>query len=122
MKYLAAYALLALSGKKEISNAILIKTLEISKLFSEVFKPMPLMLKSTKLSMLLEERPSISLLLRDKLDWEAHLLLHQTIRKMLPRKRRKRKSPRRNNNPKRKLRRLLRKRKMLIWEICSVDQ
>ena len=122
MKYLAAYALLALSGKKEISNAILTKTLEISKLFSEVFNPTPLMLKSTKSSMPLEERPSISSSLRDRVDWEAHLLLHPAIRKMLPRRRRRRKSPRRNNNLKRKLRRLLRKRKMPIWEICSVDQ
>lgn len=124
MKYLAAYALLALSGKKEISNAILMKTLEMLKLFSEAFNHTPLMMKSTKSSMPLEERLSINLSLRDRVDWEAHLLLHQIreIRKMLPRKRRKRKSPRRNNNLKRKLRILLRKRKKPIWEIFSVDQ
>lgn len=124
MKYLAAYALLALSGKKEVSNAILTKTLEISKPSSEVSSPTPPMMKSTRSSMPSEERLFTSSLLRDRADWAAPLLLHPTrlIRKMLPRRTIKRKSPRRNNNLKRKLRRPLRRKKMLIWEICSVDQ
>jgi len=49
MKYLAAYALLALSGKTNISNQSLIQPPKTLKLFSTAFNPMPLTKNSTEL-------------------------------------------------------------------------
>jgi len=60
MKYLAAYALLALSGKKDISTSFFTQTPMISKPFSAVFNLMHQMMTSTKSSLHLRANLSIS--------------------------------------------------------------
>jgi hypothetical protein len=66
MKYLAAYALLALSGKKDISTGDFIQMQRISNPYSVAFNLTPLMPKSTKSLLPSREKPSINSSLRDK--------------------------------------------------------
>lgn len=124
MKYLAAYALLALSGKKDICTHLLIQPLVTSKLSSTVFKLMPLIARSTKSLKPAKENPSINSSLTDKVDWEAHPqpLLPKLTRKNLPRSRnlKRKKNLKRSNSP-RKLKNHLKNNKKQIWEICSDD-
>lgn len=102
MKYLAAYALLALSGKKDISTPPLIQLQAILKPCSPVSNPTPPMQRSTKSSTLSRESPSINSLLMDSHDWEAHLhRLPRLRRKKPPRRRRKSQNPRKKS-PRRK--------------------
>lgn len=121
MKYLAAYALLALSGKKDISTPSLIQPQAILKPCSTASNPTPQMQRSTKSSRLSRERPSINSLLTDSHVWEARLpLLPRPRRRRLPRRRRRSPSPRRKN-PRRRSLRSLKNNKTQILEISSDD-
>jgi hypothetical protein len=123
MKYLAAYALLALSGKKDISTHLVIQPPRTSKPSSVASHRMPLTKKSIKSSPPPRENPSISSSTTGKRDSEAPPPLpSQPRRRTLPRRRRRRRNPKRSNSPRRRLlRRLLKNNKTQISEICSDD-
>ena len=124
MKYLAAYALLALSGKKDISTSHPTQPPRILNPSSVAFNPMPLMPKLTRSSTLSRARLSTSSFLRVRADSELapdllppRSLTRRTIRrKKSPRRRRRPRSPspRRRRHPKNN--------KMPIWEISSDDR
>lgn len=121
MKYLAAYALLALSGKKDISTPPLIQPQAILKPCSTASNPTLQMQRSTKSSRPSRERPSINSSLTDSHVWEAHLpLLPRPRRRRLPRRRRRSQSPRRKN-PRRRSWRSRKNNKTQILEISSDD-
>lgn len=124
MKYLAAYALLALSGKKDICTHTLIQPLLTSKLSLAVFNHMPLIARSIKLSKPAKENPFTNLLLTDKADWEAQAppLPKLPTRNKPPRNRHpRRKSLKRSNNPRKFNQNHLKNNKTQIWETCSDD-
>lgn len=60
MKYLAAYALLALGGNNNISTFLIIKPLQTLRECWEMLRSMPMMPISTDLSNLSRVRPSIN--------------------------------------------------------------
>lgn len=120
MKYLAAYALLALSGKKDISTPPLTQPQATLKPCSAAFNPTPPMQRSTKSSRLSRERPSINWLLRDNHVWEAHLHLLRLRRRRLLRRRRRSQSLRRRS-PRRRLWMMSKNNKTQILEISSDD-
>lgn len=124
MKYLAAYALLALSGKKDICTHLFIQPLVTSKLSSAVFNHMPLMPRSIKSLKPAKENPSINSSLTDKVDWEAlpQPPLPRLTRNKLPRNRslKRKKNLKRSNSP-RRLKSHLKNNKTQILEICSDD-
>lgn len=121
MKYLAAYALLALSGKKEISTPSSTQMHRILNPSSEAFNPTPPMKKSTRSSRPSEESPSINSSPKDRLASEAPppqlppspLKRRRLLRNNSPR--------RRSNNPRRRSSSPPRKRKTQISEISSDD-
>ena len=120
MKYLAAYALLTLGGKTDISSPHLIQKPQTSSLSSETSDRKSLMRTSTESSVASRERSCTSWSLRVKRESEvAPLLLLLPApprRKLLKSSKRRRKSPRRSPL-------LLPPRKQLtrISEISSVD-
>lgn len=122
MKYLAAYALLSLSGKKDISTNAPTQLLRTSKDCSEASNPTQLMTRSTKLSQLSRVKPSISSSEKARPVWEARLPPLPRLRRRKPPKRRRRSPSQRRRSPRRRLLKSPRRRKMLISEICSDDQ
>lgn len=109
MKYLAAYALLALSGKKDISTSRSTQTPRTSRDFSAASNPTPLMQKSMRSSTLSEARPSTSSSLKDRADSATPPLplpLRPPIRRMPRRKRRRKSLRRRRKNPRKRSRKL----------------
>jgi len=121
MKYLAAYALLALSGKKDICTSYLIQPLRILKLFSAVSSPTHLTMTSTKSSQLWRENLSINSLLKDNFVLVAVDLLQVEELQRLPKRRRllKNNNPRKKKNQRRK--KSPKSKKMKIWEVSSID-
>lgn len=120
MKYLAAYALLTLGGKKDISTSHLTQPPQTWRLFSAVSSLTLLMPKSIKLSQLLRGNLFTNSSLRDKADSETvlHLLAKLPKRRKSRRKSLKRKS--RNKSPRRKPHQPPKK-KTQISEISSDD-
>ena len=123
MKYLAAYALLALSGKKDISTLTSTQPPMTSNLSSAASNPTPAMLKSMKWSKHSRASPFTNSSLKDKADSEMlpPLLLAKLLRR---RSRRRRRSPRRRKNPRRRKSLRLKhpkNNKTPIWEISSDD-
>ena len=121
MKYLAAYALLTLSGKNNISISYPIQLPMTLKRSSPVSNPIPLTINSTELLRPWKESNFINWLLREarELDQvDQLLLLHQRqLRRsklLKNNNQRRRRSLKRSKNL--KLSRLMR-----IWEICSAD-
>lgn len=122
MKYLAAYALLALSGKNNISTSCNTQPPMILKVCSVASNLPPPMMNLTELSSLWRESRFISLLLREPRELEQvdPLPLLQA-KAPLPRRKplknnnpRRKKSPRRSKSPKSS-------RLTKIWEIYSAD-
>ena len=122
MKYLAAYALLALSGKNNISNTSLTQTPTISKLSSTAYKHASLTKNSTESLRHSRESHSISWLLREarKSELVDQLLLLQAKARKRRSRLPKNNNPRRRKSPRRK-KSLRLSRLMRIWEICSAD-
>ena len=116
MKYLAAYALLALAGKNNISTHHNTQPPKISKQSSPASNPTPTTTNSTELSRLWRENRSISWSLR--VPRESELVDQLLLLEAKPKKKRSR--PPKNNNPRRrkspKSSRLMR-----IWATSSVD-
>lgn len=123
MKYLAAYALLALSGKKDICTHQSTQPPMTSSPSSAASNPTPPMQKSTRWSMPSRVRPFTRSSLKVKADSETLL---QLVPASPPRRRPRlrRKSPRRRRNPRRRKSprsKHPKNNKMPIWEISSDD-
>lgn len=122
MKYLAAYALLALSGKKDISTFCSTQPPTISSLSSDLSDLKLPMTTSTELSKPSRESPSINLLLMDQSALEPADPLPSLLLLLLLQRRIPLPLPKNNNPRRRKLPNPWRNpRRRWIWEICSVD-
>ena len=122
MKYLAAYALLALSGKTNISTQALIQPPRTLKLFSTASNLTLLTRNSTESWMLCRERAYTSSLPKEQKGLAPVLLLLLLQERL----RRRRSRLLKNSNPRRRKNRRRRKNQRLrrltrIWEICSAD-
>ena len=119
MKYLAAYALLTLSGKKDISNTHLIQKQPISSPSLETSDLTSLMKTSIDASTALRENPFTNSLLRDRKKSDQALELQLLLLPQMLQRRRRRK---RKNNKRKPHHHPLRKKKLTkTWETCSVD-
>lgn len=122
MKYLAAYALLTLSGKKEISMYFIMQPLKISNLSSVASHANLMMLKSKLFSPMSRENLSINSLLTETRDSEDQ---HQPLKLQLQERNnnpRRNKSQRRKSNLKRKNNPYQSQNKIKIWEDSSIDR
>lgn len=124
MKYLAAYALLTLSGNKNISTLVIMQLPTTSGECSAVLLLKPPTRTSTESSHCSREKMSTNSSPKDLADWAPQPLSPLVVlaQPQLPRLKKSRRSKPRNNNPRRLLRSKSQSLRMKTWEICSVDQ